>query len=248
MNARAKVALVLSACLLGTAALAYVMPAGSLLRRMGERRESLKLNALEVTGTAVFPKVGAQEAGAALGVPGDREVQADARFAMRLPGRCRLELSVPDGGQAATVSAHGKRRVEGKEVSALNQALHHACALIAYRAPEESEGRAHLERYLKSVGVEGRQPSLSRMDGQVVYVVGPKDGSHLAVYKDTLDPARVRFEEKGTKWEVRFRDFGSAVTGDWFPRVVEVRRAGEVVMRFTALQANARPTLADNLF
>ncbi len=249
MSRRAKLALALCVSLAGTAALAYVMPSGSILRRMGERRESQKLNALEVTGTVVFPKAGAPEAGAALGMPTDREVQADARFALRLPGRCRLELSVPEGATAAAVSAHGKRRVEGKEISAVNQALTQVCALLAYRAPEESEGRRHLERYLKDdARVAQRQTSLSRMDGHVVYVVGPKDGNHLAVYKDRFDPARVRFEEGGAKWEVRFRDFGSAVTGDWFPRVVEVRRGGELLMRFTALNADGRAQLPDNLF
>ncbi len=242
--------LVLAVCLTAGAALAYVMPASSILRRMVDRRETLKLNSLAVTGTAVFPRVSASEAAAALGTSTDRELQTDARFLLRFPGRCRLELSTPEGGQLAAVSAHGKARQEGKALAAAQQALSQVCPLLAIRAAAEGEARAGVERHLSAIGITDRQTALARLDGKVVYVVGAKNPqAQLWIYKDSFQPARVLFKDaQGTAWDVRMKDFGSAVAGDWFPRVVEVRRGEDTVMRFTALDADPKAELADKLF
>jgi hypothetical protein len=240
----------LCACLVGTVALAYVMPSSSILRRLVERREALKLTTLRVSGTAVFPRASAGEAAGALGVPSDADVQVDAVFSIRFPGRCRFEVSVPEGGRLAAVSAHGKRRLEGKEVAAVTQAVAQVCPLLALRAAAEGEGRASVERHLRSVGIEDRTTALSRLDGKIVYVVGRKDlNAQFWVYKEGFQPARVMFKDaQGASWDVRFKDYGSAVTGEWFPRVVEVRSGDKLLLRFTSLDADARAELPEALF
>ncbi|MHB8879631.1 MAG: hypothetical protein ACYC8T_38570, partial [Myxococcaceae bacterium] len=69
------------------------------------------------------------------------------------------------------------------------------------------------------------------------------------VYKDSFLPARLRFTEAdGVSWDVRFVDYASPATGEWFPRVVEVDRGGAPWLKFTGLTADAKAKLEDRLF
>ena len=243
-------ALCVAAVLLSAAALAYVIPAFSILRRMVERRDGLRLSALRITGTASFSGPAAKEAAAALGMAPEREVQADMAISLKIPGRCRVDVSAP-GGRSSFVSVQGKPRAEGTEIPPVSQALMQICPLLALRSAAEGEARADVERYLRGLGIEDRPSSLGRFDGRIVYVIGKTapDQPQFWVYKDSFLPARVLYRDRdGNRWDVRFRDFGSAVTGDWFPRIVEVARGEEMLARLTALSADGRPQLADNLF
>ncbi|MBX5482444.1 MAG: hypothetical protein IRZ16_11505 [Myxococcaceae bacterium] len=241
----------LALSLLAAAAFAYVMPASSILRRLVDGREDLHLSALQVSGTVSFTDEGAREAGAALNLPGDREIQGDLTFSLKLPGRCRAEVTVPEGSSSATVMAFGKKRVEGKEIASLGAAVAEVCPSLALRSTSEGEAREALERHLRSLGIDIRRTSLARFEGQIAYVIGdpPKGAPQFWIYKDSLLPARVLYADaQGTKWDVRFRDFGSPVAENWFPRIVEVAKNGELVLRFTALSADAHAKLADSLF
>lgn len=247
----APLACALAATLLASAALAYVLPSSSILRRLAEKRDDLRLSQLRLTGTANFRGAGAKDAGAALNVPGDREVQTELILSLKLPGRCRAEVKVPEGTGSASVTAHAKKRTEGKEIATLSVALSQICPTLALRSASESEARDGLERYLKSLGIDSKTTSLARFEGQIAYVIGdPAPGSpQFWIYKDSFLPARVMFADAaGTKWDVRFRSYNSPVAGDWFPRLVEVARGEELLMRFTALSADASVKLADNLF
>lgn len=243
-------ALGLAVVLLSAAALAYVIPAFSVLRRLVERRDGLRLTSLRVSGSATFSDEGARDAAAALGVPPSREIQAEVAISLKPPGRCRIDVSTPSG-RSSSVLTQGKRRAEGKEIAAVSEAVAQICPLLALRSGGEGDGRAGVERHLRALGVEERQSSLGRFDGQIVYVlgrVGP-DQAQLWVYKDVFHPARVLYKDQaGRRWDVRFRDFSSGVAGDWFPRIVEVASGEETVARFTALAADGRAALPDNLF
>ena len=74
------------------------------------------------------------------------------------------------------------------------------------------------------------------------------DAPQLWIYKESFQPARVLYSDAGTRWDVRFRNFGSPVTGEAFPRIVEVARGEDLLLRFTALEANTRAPLADAQF
>src|SRR5512138_205261 len=73
-------------------ALAYLLPAPSVLRRFGERREKLSLAALEVTGTLQADGPTADKLHAALSQPAGGGATVQARFLLKVPGRCRLEV------------------------------------------------------------------------------------------------------------------------------------------------------------
>jgi hypothetical protein len=244
-------ALAVATVLLSAPSLAYVIPAFSVLRRLVERRDGLRLTALRVSGTATFTAEGAREVAAALGIPGEREIQTEAVISLKPPGRCRADVTLAQGKSSAVVVSQGQKRVEGTEIPSVSEALAQVCPLLALRSAGEGDGRPGVERHLRGLGVEDRQSSLARFDGRIVYVLGKAgpEQPQLWVYKDVFQPARVLYKDgQGRKWDVRFRDFASGVAGDWFPRIVEVARGEETLARFTALSADGRAALADNLF
>jgi len=241
------------ACLTSTAALAFVMPSFSILRHMTNARDDLALYAVRVDGLASFHGSAVKEAGAALGIPSDRpEILTDASFAMKLPGRCRLELNPLEGNRAASVESNGKRRAEGQPLAVVQSALTAVCSLLAVRSSSEGEARASVERFLEQQKVDRASKTwLARFGGDVAYVIGSRDDTkpQLWVFKDSFLPARLRWsDEQGVAWDVRFYDYTSPATGEWFPRLLEVHRAGELVLRFTSLKADTKSPLPDKLF
>lgn len=236
-----------------TAALAYVLPAGSILRRVAEGRDDLRLFALRVDGTATFFGDTSREAGSALSVPSDLgDVQTDASVLFKVPGRCRIELKPLEGAKSASIHSGGKTRQEGKALAAVEVAVAEVCAFLAMRSESDAEGRATLERHLRARGVSMEaQTWLARFGGEVAYVIGKREqgAPQMWVYKDSFLPARIQFKGgDGLLWDVRFFDFTSPATGEWFPRSIEVVRDGKLAMRFTALSADSRSKLDDKLF
>src|SRR5579884_3164511 len=81
--------LLTTALLSSSAALAFVLPGGAILRRMVAARAAEHLTNLRVEGTASFYGDALKEAAPALQLPLDkREGQADATLLIRFPGRC----------------------------------------------------------------------------------------------------------------------------------------------------------------
>jgi hypothetical protein len=248
-----RAALAASLALASSAALAFVMPAGSILRHLAEKRDDLSLFTLRVDGLASFHGAAVREAGAALGQPTDRpEILVDATFSLRLPGRCRLDLSPLEGNRSAVVESSGKRRAEGSPIAVAQVLLTPVCTFLASRSSGETgEAKAALERFLAQRKVEPGRTWLGRFGGQVAYVLGEREDTEpqFWVYKDSFLPARLRWrDEQNVDWDVRFYDYTSPASGEWFPRLLEVHRGGELAMRFTSLKADTKATLADKLF
>lgn len=239
-------------CLLALSAQGYIPPHWSILRRVAEHRDDLQLSTLKVLGNLSFHGAAAQEAGAALGPRGSgAELSVEAAVYFKLPGRCRLEISSPSGKAWAAIYSGAKARTEGGEIPALRVAVSQLCALLAARSSSEQEGRGFLERHLSRLGVDFKETSLGRFAGQVAFVLGERaeERPQLWVYKDSYQPARLRFsDEQGTSWEVRLFDFSSPASGEWFPRTVEVHQGGELAARFTVASAEARAKLDDRMF
>jgi hypothetical protein len=231
---------------------AYVLPGGSIMRRMVAGREELPLFSLKADGSLHFYGPGVKEAAAALGLPAERpELEADGSVYLKVPGRCRFEAKAMEGNAVASVFSGGRKRVEGTEIPSVSEAVQQVCALLAMRAESAAEGREALEAHLRALGIEPRTTSLGRFDGEVVYVLGaPAEGKpQFWVYKEGFLPARLRYKDgKGTAWDVRFMDYTSPATGEMMPRTLEVWRGGERVLRFTALTGDTRAKLADTLF
>jgi hypothetical protein len=238
---RVRTIAVLLALLAARTAAAYVPAPGAIFRHLLSGREEQRVSSARVEGTLALSAAAAAEVG------GQREVQSDARVLLRLPGRCRLEASGSETGKLVVVTANGQLRTEGPAVVALSTGLSELCALFGARSA--GDGRAELEAHLQKRGVDLKTAWLARFGGQVAYVVGgTKDtDSQFWVFKDGFLPARLRWTEGGTRWDVRFVDYNSPA-GNWFPRVVEVARDGERQVRFTTLSGDPRANLPDRLF
>ncbi len=234
------------------AARGYILPGGSILRRMVDDRDKLGLSTLRVEGTATFVGNGAKEAAASVGLPADRpELPLDLVLSLRIPGKCRADFSSPEGGKGAVVLANGKRKVEGTDLPSLGVALEEICALLAARSGAEHEARGMIEKHLRNRGVDPQKTSLARFGGTVAYVLGDpaEKSAQFWIYKEGFLPARMRYTDAaGTAWDVRFLDYASAATGEWFPRMVEVSRGTELVLRFTSLKGDNKSSVSDKLF
>lgn len=239
--------------------LAYVLPSYAIVKKMCESRDNIGLTTLKVDGAATVGPTLAKDVAQALNVDWvSGELYVSFSASMKFPGRCHLELSSPNTTKkVVAVSSNGKKRNEGLDLPALQVATDEICALLVVRGKDES--REEVNKHLQSLKVNLRQVSLGRFHGALTWVVGePGDASQLWVYKPLLNdlttappiyPARVRFtDDKSNKWDVQLYDWGSAVGSDWFPRVLEVSKGGEPQLKLTALTADVKPKLADELF
>ena len=230
--------------------LAYLMPAWSILKRVAKGRDEMTITALKVDGSVAVPQPAAKDVAVALGLePGRGDLQLTATWAMKLPGRCRLQVGSADSTKTAQVSSvQGKLKQDGPDVPGLIHAVNHACGLLALHSAGEGDSRAALEKHIGTIKVDTRKVSLARFMGTSAYVLGPRDGNggQLWVYKDVdrefFYPARVRFpDEQGQAWDVRFIDYTSQATGNWFPRQIEVWKGETLALRFTALSGDGKP-------
>ena len=238
---RLRLTILLLAVLAVRTALAYVPAPGAIFRHLLTGREEQRISTARIEGTLVLSAGAATEAG------GQGELQSDARVYLKLPGRCRLEASGPETGKLAVVQSGGQLKTEGPAVAALGVGLGEVCTLFGARSA--GDGRSELEAHLRKRGVNVGNSWLARFGGQVSYVIGgQQDGDpQFWVFKDSWLPARVRWTDGGTRWDVRFVDYNSPA-GDWFPRVVEVSRNGERQVRFTTLSGDPRANVPDRLF
>jgi hypothetical protein len=251
---RAAAALALSAAL---PALAYVLPVAGILRRMGERRAALELASLEVTGTLVAEADAAERLAAVLGqrpAGANATVSAPARLAVKVPGRCRLELAPPgvaEGARPFVAVRDGKLASGGglEQLPAAVALVRGACTLLA--VPTGGDASTAYAAALARRGVQLADASLGRFDGQIAYVIGarPADGKpRVLVGKDTFQPLRLFAEEGGALRDLRLLGWGSPTGGDWFPRAAEVWDGDRAKLRFTTERAAANPKLAELLF
>lgn len=247
---RAALAAALLASVAAPIAHAYILPASSILRRLSDARNDVSVANLRIDGSLTFAGSAARNAAPLVGGLARSEVQGDASLMLKLPSRCRLELSSAEGTRAAAIWSHGKQRTEGAHLEELQVALGQICPLLAVRSSSEAATRAAVERYLQSMNIQPKT-SLGRLGGQIAYVLGqPADGEpQFWVYKDSFLPARVRWSDgEKRRWDVRFLDYGSPLTGEVFPRVIELYRGNELLLRFSGLKSESRASLPDKLF
>lgn len=237
-------------------AAAYLLPVPGILRRMGDRRQVLSLEALDVAASLTARGPAAEALARTPGVTGAAgQGTAPAHFRMKVPGRCRLELAAPDVPEASrpfvSVRADGKVSGAGglERVPAAVALVRSVCALLATHVAgdaSESYGAALSRR-----GVGLTDATLGRFDGRIAYVVGgrAKDTKPLLfVEKDGFRPLRLLAQEGGALLDVRLLGWGSPTGGEWFPRAVEVWSGDALLLRLTTEKTVQNPKLADGLF
>ena len=236
-------------------ALAYVLPVHAILRRVAERRTALALASLEVTGTFQAEGPAAERLAQITGVEFHGGiVTVPARLAIKVPGRCRLELAPPDVPEADRpfVAVRDQRTTGGRGLNQLPAAValvRSACAFLAVPA-----GPAAADAYAATLsrrGVALNDATLGRFDGRIAYVIGGREKSDrpLAyVDKDAFQPMRLVSAEGGATYDVRLLGWGSPTGGDWFPRAVEVWERDQPRLRFSTEKPTPNPRIPDALF
>ena len=233
-------------------ALAYVLPVQGILRRLGEKRASLSLDALEVIGTIQAEGRGSERLSAAAGAVPSARPSMPARLLVKIPGRCRLELGGPEVPEAERPwLALRDARATGPlaDVPAAAALLRGVCTLLA--VPPAGDASEAYASALGRRGVALGDAALGRFEGRVAYVVGgrARDVKPLAwVDKETFQPLRLQAQEGGAPWDVRLLGWGSPTGGDWFPRAVEAWEGTELRMRLTTERVTPNPRLPDVLF
>jgi len=233
-------------------AAAYILPVSGILRRLGERRAALALETLEVRGTLTAHGAAAERLASAPGIrAAGREASAPARFLMKVPGRCRLEIAadVTEAQRPFVAVRDGRLTGPLAEVPAAAAFVRAACALLA-TATAGDAGDAYAA-VLARRGVTLREATLGRFDGRIAYVVGgrSKDAKPLVfVEKDGFQPLRLVSAEGKELFDMRLLGWGSPLGGDWFPRAVEVFAKDAALLRFDTEKATANGKLAEALF
>jgi hypothetical protein len=248
-----RVRLVAAAAAAATAlpALSYLLPPGAVLRHLGQKRESLELSSLEIAGTLQADGPAADRIHAASGQPAGGGVNVPARILLKIPGRCRLEITGATPAESpSVVHRDGKLMgTAGLETDPAAAALVRAvCTLLA--ASTAGDASATYAAALARRGLALTEESLGRFDGRLAYVIGgrPQDPKPLLyVDKDAFQPLRLIAAEGGAMQDVRFLGWGSPTGGDWFPRAIEVVEGDQLRVRFTTERASANPKIPEGL-
>jgi hypothetical protein len=233
-------------------AAAYILPVPGILRRLGERRAALALQSLEVHGILTASGGAAERLGAAGGRRGGAQATAPARFLMKVPGRCRLELVLPEVPEAQRpFVAVRDTKLSGPlaDLPAAAAFVRAACTLLA--PPAAGDASDAYAALLARSGVALGDATLGRFDGRIAYVVGgrARDAKPLLfVEKDVFRPLRLVAPEGNELLDVRLVGWGSPTGGDWFPRALEVFAKDAALLRFDTEKATANPKLAEALF
>jgi hypothetical protein len=246
----AAAAVVLALAVAALPALAYLLPVSSVLRHLGQKREALSLFSLEVTGTFQAEGPSADRLRAAMGQAG-AAASGPARFLLKVPGRCRLEIVGATRAESPSVTLRdgrlaGEGGLDGDPAVA---AMVHALCTFLGTSTAGDAGPAY-GAALSRRGVSMGEVSLGRFDGRVAYVIGgkPRDARPLAwIDKDAFRPLRLQAVEGGAMADVRLLGWGSPTGGDWFPRAVEVVIGDQLRVRFTTEKAVANAKIPEGV-
>jgi len=235
----------------------YLLPVQGVLKRMAQRREELALRSLEARGTFALRGEAARAAAAATGLAlTGPELVAPALVTIKIPGRCRLELTPAELAESERPAVVWKQgRIAGARgldrVPAAAVLAETLCVLLGQRAGGAEPDRPYAEA-LARLGVALGEVHLGRSEGRIAYVLGARPSERKPqawVDKATFQPARLIYARGGRPLaEVRLLDFGSPMGGDWFPRAAEVHGAGGLEARFSTEKVVANPKVADSLF
>jgi len=229
-------------------ALAYVLPGEAILKRVAVHRSELKLASLVVQGELTLQGAEASAAAQALGQPEQESLVVPVTITYKLPGRCRIELA-PAGVQnpPAGVNVNGTVRTVGAPLASLKLFAAYVCPLLDQRG-----GREGLHAYARSVGIDTAKVSYGRQGSTVAYVIGGKardaNVPSLWIEKERFEPLRLGAKDAAGFVDVRLIDYSSAAAGEWHPRQVELRRAGELLATFSLDKVTPNTSVPDAVF
>lgn len=222
-------------------AAAYMLPTTTLLRMAIDARRDQKVDDLTVDLTTEYADTGEH---------------VDERVYMKVPWRLRRIEETSTGrtyieknGQRAAGEGNATTRLTGPTTD----------LLATFLAPERGDLDTALKvlvQRLRDLGVQTDVVSLARFEGKPAYVIGARvwesDQPQVWLDKATLFFVRsiLPIERDSERYfvDTQYKEYGSPLTGNAFPRVIEKYRAGKLLRssEVTSLQLNQK--LPDALF
>ncbi len=235
-------ALPIAAVLLGLLAVdvasAYVLPAEYILRILADKRRRLNIVDLSIQLTTELSR---------------QDAPADERLYLKTPERMRrvrqdeetTTVEIVREGKGARGPEGAVRRFRGK-VDLLP-------TLLMPRGEDLDAMQVRMTKAVAALGIDTSATSLGRYQDRVCYIIGARawetEVSQLWLDKETFLPLRlILVDGKKRKQETRWLEFGSSVTGDWFPRVIEVLEGGKRVERAEVTKIELNKKVPETLF
>lgn len=221
---------------------AFILPAEAILSGMANRRAQLEFTTLIVEGFRTRNVQGGEQ-------------EQEKLWEAILPDKGhRAEITGPKGKQV--VLTIGRKRFVYKEGERTPQVEKISGDVVAtfLATVEKDPGGKRGSAFLDAQGIDSTIVSLARMNGRIAYVIGAKPWEttkpQLWIDKGYLAPIRLITVNPKTKsiTDLKLLEYGSAQTGDWYPRKIELWRDGQLVETTTYTQASLNEPLDEALF
>ncbi len=226
----------------GSSAAAYVLPAPFILKMMADRRERLELKDLTVQ---LNTEVG--EAGAVV----------EEYWYLKPPERSR-RVRQEEEQTVVELQREGKqaRGPEGALKLVKGPIADPLPTLLFPAGADLDQKLQRIVAQLKGLGVDTTVSALGRFNGTVCYIIGARsfeaDRPQLWLDKETFLPLRLihfpTHEGKKVRRELRWLEFGSSTTGEFFPRILEVWEAGKRSERAEVEKVEVNTKVPETIF
>ncbi|MCC7380360.1 MAG: hypothetical protein IT384_00915 [Deltaproteobacteria bacterium] len=199
-------------------AAAYILPAEAILGSITRRREQIDFKSLVLEG---FRR------------RGNSDSAEEKIWEVVVPGKGARQESKGVDGATTVVLTIGQKRWTFKQGERAAASRIKPSLVIAFLGNTD---RGSAERgFLDAYGIDADTVSLARLDGQVAYVIGAKpwEPTKPQVWIDKSFRVPVRLIEVDPKTkevtDTRLLGFGSATTGEWWPRQIEIWKNGQLI-------------------
>lgn len=220
---------------------AYVLPADYLIKLLAEARRDQKIQ--DMTLHLQTERV-------------EEGHTADVHLYLKQPARARrVEMN---GTQRVYVERLGKhaKGTDGALKRGGGPLVDLTATLFTPGVENFDELAKRTLQILKGVGIDTSVTSFGRNGSEYVYIIGARswetDKPQLWLAKSNYLPVRIMGVAndggKKTKFDVHLLEYGSAVTGNWFPRVIEQYRDGKLVQRSEVTEIKLNQNLPESLF
>jgi hypothetical protein len=219
---------------------AYVLPTDFLMREVAEHRRRTGLRDLSVQLQTEI---------------NNGESQIEERLYLKQPERMRLQRETTP--EYVYVEKEGLRAEGTPKLRRLSGPPTDLLALLFFpKGDDLDQVSQHMVAGLRAAGIDITTVSLARNGDEVAYVVGAQPWEVIKpqvwIDKEKFVPVRCVFQVptagKTSKLEMRLSEYGSAVTGDFFPRVIESYRDNVLLRRAEVVSVQTNENLSESLF
>lgn len=220
---------------------AYVLPAQFMVKMLAEKRKGQKIKDLSIL---------------LLTEEKSESAPFDEHLYLKQPARQRRVRD--DGDSRLYVEKQGKfaSGTESNLTRGKGPLTDLTATLLVPGLESFDEIGKRILKSLGAVGINTEMTSLGRDDDKVVYIIGARswepEKPQLWLDKLTFLPirliAQVKKDGSTVLRETRMMEYGSAVAGNWFPRVIEVYENGELIRRAEVTEVKLNQDLPETLF